>query len=127
MGRRAVVALAIVAGLVGAACSSGGSSSSTSGGGGSSGGGTTTLEQGPNDQLVFSPTTLTVAKGTTITVKNVSSSIPHTFTVTGQSINITNNGGESKQVPIDLPPGTYPFVCTFHESQGMKGTLTVTG
>jgi plastocyanin len=24
-----------------------------------------------------------------------------------------------------LPPGTYPFVCRFHESMGMKGTLVV--
>jgi plastocyanin len=122
MGRRAILALAIVAGLVGAACSSGNSSSSTA-----SGGGSTTLEQGPSDQLVFSPTSITVAKGTSITVKNVSSSTAHTFTVTGQGIDITNQAGESKNVTIDLPPGTYPFVCTFHESQGMKGTLTVTG
>jgi plastocyanin len=38
-----------------------------------------------------------------------------------------NQPGASKDVTINLPAGTYPFVCTFHESQGMKGTLTVTG
>jgi len=28
-------------------------------------------------------------------------------------------------VTIDLAPGTYPFICRFHESQGMTGTLVV--
>jgi plastocyanin len=29
-------------------------------------------------------------------------------------------------VTLNLPPGTYPFFCSFHVAQGMKGTLTVT-
>jgi plastocyanin len=29
-------------------------------------------------------------------------------------------------VTLNLPPGTYPFFCSFHVSQGMKGTLTLT-
>lgn len=35
--------------------------------------------------------------------------------------------GERRQrrKTIDLPPGTYPFVCRFHESMGMTGTLVV--
>ena len=85
-----------------------------------------TLQQGAGDQLVFSPTTLTVKQGTSITVSNVSTSTPHTFTVTGKGIDITNNGGQSQQVTINLPPGTYPFICRFHVSSGMKGTLVVT-
>ena len=32
---------------------------------------------------------------------------------------------DPKTVKIDLPPGTYPFVCTFHSAQGMGGTLKV--
>jgi plastocyanin len=88
--------------------------------------GGTTLQQGTGDQLVFSPTTLTVKHGTTITVSNVSASTLHTFTITGKGIDITNNGGQSQQVAINLPPGTYPFICRFHVSSGMKGTLVVT-
>jgi len=38
-----------------------------------------------------------------------------------------NQGGKSATVKIDLPAGTYPFICTFHVGSGMKGTLTVTG
>jgi plastocyanin len=85
-----------------------------------------TLQQGVNDQLVFTPADISVKSGATLTVTNASSSTAHTFTVTGQTIDITNEGGQSQQVKIDLKPGTYPFICTFHVSEGMKGTLTVT-
>ncbi len=74
---------------------------------------------------MFTPTTVTVPHGSTITVNN-SSSIPHTFTVSGQGIDVTNPGGSSQAVTIDLPAGTYPFICRFHVSSGMKGTLVVT-
>jgi len=119
-----VLAVALV--LVAAGCSS----KNTPGGGGSAttstASGGTTVQQGPGNQLVFSPTTLTVKQGTAITVSNVSSATPHTFTITGKGIDITNNGGQSQQVTISLPPGTYPFFCRFHVSSGMKGTLVVT-
>jgi plastocyanin len=91
--------------------------------GGTNGG--TTLDQGAGGQLVFTPTTVTVNRGSSITVNNVSS-IPHTFTVSGQSIDVTNPGGTSDAVTIDLPAGTYAFICRFHVSSGMKGTLVVT-
>ena len=105
--------LLVVAAIVGSAC------------GGS--GGSATLQQGAGNQLVFSPTSLSVSKGTTLTVKNVSSSTAHTFTIQGKGINVVNQAGKSATVKVDLPPGTYPFICTFHVSSGMKGTLTVTG
>jgi plastocyanin len=92
----------------------------------SAGGGGNTLEQGAGGALVFAPTEITVTKGTTITVTNVGSTA-HTFTVTGQSIDIENQTGQSQQVAINLAPGTYPFICRFHVSEGMKGTLIVQG
>lgn len=134
---RALVALAAVIGLLAAACSK---SSTPSGGGGGStapattppatqtsppAAGGTSLEQGTNNQFVFTPSDLTVKQGATITVSNVGSAA-HTFTVSGQGIDIVNNPGQSQPVTIDLPPGTYPFICRFHVSAGMKGTLTVT-
>jgi len=85
-----------------------------------------TLQQGVDDQLVFTPADISVKHGATLTVTNASASTTHTFTVTGMGIDITNQGGQSQQVKIDLPPGTYPFICTIHVSEGMKGTLTVT-
>ena len=84
-----------------------------------------TLKQGPGGSLTFAPANLTVTQGQVVTVKNVGVA-PHTFTVTGQSINVTNAIGQSQKVTVNLPPGTYPFVCTFHQAQGMTGTLVVT-
>src|SRR5437762_11946219 len=113
---RSFIGIVVVAVLLGA-CSNGSS--------GSSGAGTTTLKQGSGG-LVFTPASLSVKKGGTISVQNVGSAA-HTFTVTGKGIDVVNEAGASQDVTIDLPPGTYPFVCRFHESSGMKGTLTVTG
>jgi plastocyanin len=84
-----------------------------------------TVQQGAG-AFVFSPATFSVAKGASVTVTNVGSA-SHTFTVTGKGIDVVNQPGQSQSVTIDLPPGTYPFVCRFHVSLGMKGTLTVTG
>jgi plastocyanin len=67
-----------------------------------------------------------VKKTTAITVANVGSTA-HTFTVTDQNIDIENQQGQSQQVTIDLAPGTYPFICRFHVSEGMTGTLVVQG
>jgi plastocyanin len=84
----------------------------------------TTVKEGPGNSVTFSPSTVTVKQGQTITLDNVSSTA-HTFTVTGQSIDVETQPGMTAQVTIDLPPGTYPFVCRFHESMGMTGTLVV--
>jgi plastocyanin len=96
------------------------------GGGGYGGGGmmAITVMEGAGNSFTFSPSTVTVKQGQTITLDNVSTT-PHTFTVTGQSIDVETQPGQTSQVTIDLPPGTYPFVCRFHESMGMTGTLVV--
>ena len=146
--RRGVLLGFVVLALVGAACgksataserggSSSGSGSGTStgssgttgsnGGYGAGGGGAmmaTTVLEGPDNGFTFSPSTVTVHQGQAITLTNVSDTA-HTFTVTGQGIDIETMPGKTDKVTIDLPPGTYPFVCRFHESMGMKGTLVV--
>ncbi len=81
---------------------------------------------GAGRPFVFSPVKLTVTKGQTVGVKNVSS-VSHTFTIQGKGIDAVNNGGQSQEVKIDLAPGTYTFVCRFHQSLGMQGTLIVKG
>ena len=98
------------------------------GGGGGGGGqsGTASAVTVTQTNYQFTPSTPKVASGATITVKNGTSDTPHTFTVTGQSIDVTVDPGTTQDVKVDLPPGTYPFICTFHESLGMTGTLTVT-
>jgi plastocyanin len=142
-------AVALVA-LIGVACGSktpatsgGGSTTPAMSGGGGYGGGygggggggqspsagpaaSATVKQGVAGQLAFSPATLTVKKGDTIEIDDVAS-IPHTFTIDGKGIDVVNEGGQNQTVAITLAPGTYTFICRFHVSSGMKGTLTVTG
>ena len=73
----------------------------------------------------FSPAKPSVTSGDTIKIENSTSSTQHTFTVTGQGIDIVVDPGSSQTVGIDLPPGSYPFECRFHASSGMTGTLVV--
>ena len=95
------------------------------GGGGGGGGGASTMTV-TQANYTFSPSTFTVASGDTITVKNGTPSTPHTFTIDGQDVDVTVSPATSQDVTIDLPAGTYPFFCRFHQAEGMTGTLTVT-
>jgi len=99
----------------------GGGGTTTSGGGGS-GASTETISQA---NYTFTPSKPSVKSGDTVTIKNTTTDTPHNFTVTGQNIDVTLQPGKSAKVKIDLPPGTYPFFCSFHQSLGMTGTLTV--
>jgi plastocyanin len=85
---------------------------------------TKTVIEGPGNSFSFMPSTINVKQGTTLTLKNVSDTA-HTFTVTGQGIDVETQPGETSEVTIDLEPGSYPFICRFHESLGMIGTLVV--
>ena len=73
----------------------------------------------------FTPSTLTVTKGSTLLVHNSTALTQHNFSVTGHGIDVTTNPGQTRSVAVDLPPGTYPFICRFHVSLGMRGTLVV--
>src|SRR5207237_7528484 len=50
---------------------------------------------------------------------------PHPFTVAGKVIDVVNRPGQSKSITNKLSPGSYPFVCTYHQALGMTGTLIV--
>ena len=118
--------LAVVA-LLGAACG---------GDGGEGDGGTTPpgTTSAPTDggaetalelaDFEFVPASLTVSSGDTITLENTGEA-PHTFTIADEGIDEQVDAGQSGEATVDLDPGTYDFVCTFHEAQGMVGTLTV--
>jgi plastocyanin len=112
--RRALVVVAVF-GMLAVSCSKQASARTA---------GTTTLREGPGNGYTFAPSTVTVNRGQMITVDNVSQ-VPHTFTVTGHGIDVETQPGKTSQITIDLPPGTYPFICRFHVSLGMKGTLVV--
>jgi plastocyanin len=127
---QSMVGLAVMLALVGVACSKSASPSINPAATSPPGSSTSpspagaTVQQGAGG-LVFSPTTLTAKMGESITVANVGSA-SHTFTITGKGIDVVNSPGQSQSVTIDLAPGTYEFICRFHVSLGMTGTLTVT-
>ncbi|RAJ38432.1 plastocyanin [Kitasatospora sp. SolWspMP-SS2h] len=72
----------------------------------------------------FSPGTLTVAPGATVTVTNQDSTT-HTLTSAGQKAFDTGSIAPGATATFTAPdtPGPYPYLCTIH--QFMTGTLTV--
>jgi plastocyanin len=83
------------------------------------------------DRLRFMPDTITLHPGKVqITLIN-DGSYPHNISVpslhiTSKSVN-GDPGQQSTMVTLDLTKaGTYPFVCTYHSSAGMRGQLVVT-
>ncbi|WP_240134750.1 cupredoxin domain-containing protein [Streptomyces sp. MUM 178J] len=74
--------------------------------------------------FAFTPPTLTVSPGATVTVVNQDSA-SHTVTATdGESFDTGEiAGGRSATFTAPDTPGTYPFFCSIHPR--MTGTLTV--
>jgi plastocyanin len=113
-------ALLVAGALLLAAC---GSSTPTKSGtaatsGASSGGTSITIKN-----FAFSPASLSVAPGVTITVTNKDSAT-HTVTASGGQFNtgdITQN--QTKTFKAPTKPGNYPYICEIH--QYMMGTLVV--
>ncbi len=75
---------------------------------------------------VFVPATLTVAAGAELELDNEGEN-PHTFTIEEAGIDVEVPAGENGETTVDLDPGSYEFICRFHEAQGMTGTLEVSG
>jgi plastocyanin len=103
-------------------------SSSSSGAGGSA----VTIPSGAGSGQNFSPSTLTVAAGTTVTFTNQDSvvhnvdftSVPPGSSVAKGTTSQNLHSGNTYSVTLTTP-GTYTYVCDFHT--WMKGTITVTG
>lgn len=76
--------------------------------------------------FAYHPSSLTVAPGTTITVKNEDSAT-HTLTATDPHNKVFNTGdiqpGTSATFKAPSTAGTYPYICLIH--QFMHGTLVV--
>jgi len=109
--------------LLGFVLALGGCGSSGSSDGGGSGtttdgtsGGTTIVEEG----LAFSPSTLTVKVGDTVTFTN-NESAPHNVLIDGTELGSQSNG-DSTTWTADKA-GSFPFSCTIHPS--MTGEITV--
>ena len=72
----------------------------------------------------FSPTDLKLKAGDSVHVTDVDPGAPHNFTVDGVGHSDTMSNGDTFTLRFDKA-GSYRFVCTFHERQGMEGTITV--
>jgi plastocyanin len=126
LASRIVLVILIGMALSLAACSSGGGSSSSpaatsaapSGGGGSS-------DAITIHNFAFSPATITVAPGATVTVTN-RDQVTHTLTATKGAFGTGDiTGGQSKTFTAPKTPGTYSYFCMIH--QYMTGNLVVSG
>ena len=119
-----------------AASSATSASSSTSSGGGGPGPSTVTIPNGagngPGNDHNFSPASLTVAAGTTITFMNADTAVhnvdftnvPSGSAVAAGTTSPNLKNGATYTVTLTTP-GTYTYVCDFHN--WMKATITVTG
>jgi plastocyanin len=126
--RGGALLLVLAGALLLAACSSGGSGSSgaASSGGSSSGSGSsgaTSSNAITISNFMFSPMSVSVAAGSTVTVTN-KDSVAHTLTATGGQFDTGNiDGGQSKTFTAPSKAGMYSYICNIH--QYMKGTIVV--
>lgn len=118
----ALAAIVVLSGFLAACGSSTKTSSSTPGGSTASGGNAVTIKN-----FAFSPKTLTVKTGTTVTWTNEDST-PHTVQFSDKSIppsaDLSAGGGQSAYSHTFTAAGTYPYICGIHNF--MTGTITVT-
>ena len=88
---------------------------------------------GSNQQLNFSPSTLSVSAGTTITfvsqdtaVHNIDFTVGAFRRLDSQAERPSPNLKQGNSYSVTLTtPGTYTYICDYHS--WMKGTITVTG
>lgn len=75
--------------------------------------------------MAFTPVTITVDSGTTVTWRNADGYAPHTATSDSSTWDTGSIGtGASKAITFSVR-GTYPYHCQFHGSMGMTGTVVV--
>lgn len=90
--------------------------------------GATTVDLNMVD-LAFEPTDFTIPANTDVTINLTNSgNLPHAFQLEDGSVESDElASGESTTVTLNLPPGTYPYICPVpgHADSGMVGTITV--
>jgi plastocyanin len=78
-------------------------------------------------ETFFEPQCLAVSSTQQLILANAGSAL-HNFSIEDQGVDIdVEAGSEVTTDPLEdlVRPGTFRFVCKYHESQGMVGTLTV--
>lgn len=75
----------------------------------------------------FAPAAFSVPAGDVEIVMENTGASPHTFTQADLKVDVNADAGKKATIKLkDLKPGTYHFVCKYHESLKMVGDLTVT-
>jgi plastocyanin len=73
----------------------------------------------------FSPSCAIAKSSQPIKIEN-KDGILHNFSITGTVIDVDVQPGQTfNGESAGLAPGTYPFFCKYHKSQGMAGTVIV--
>lgn len=122
-GLLAYLAALVCLGLVLAGCGSGGTTAPTTTNA-PAGGGEPAANTIVVSNFAFSPATLTVSAGATVTVRN-DDSTAHTVTADGAKVFDTGDvdPGATSTFKAPAKPGSYPYICTLHPF--MEGTLKV--
>jgi plastocyanin len=128
--RGGAVVLVLAAALLLAACGGGGSGSASGSAGGSAGSASSAgsrTAQSTNSitisNFMFSPMSVSVAPGSTVSVTN-KDSVTHTLTATGGKFETGDiGGGQTKTFTAPAKAGTYSYICGIH--QYMMGTVVV--
>lgn len=84
--------------------------------------------------FVFTPSTLTIGTGDSVTWTNEEAFVPHTSTSgspPGTQDHLWSGPSENPNTSFtftfnNFAPRTYPFFCSFHYNLGMVGSLTIT-
>lgn len=80
-----------------------------------------------DDELRFRPSVVEMRPGKLAIRLHNSGTTPHTlrFTATDRGISSVDGGQTREATFTAAAPGTYSFVCTFHERLGMTGSVIV--
>jgi len=80
-----------------------------------------------DDGLRFRPSVIQMRPGKLVIRLHDGGSTPHNLLFVADNRGIRNvDGGSTREATFTISsPGTYEFVCTYHERLGMKGSLVV--
>tara|TARA_B100000686_G_scaffold163666_1_gene171215 strand:- start:428 stop:910 length:483 start_codon:yes stop_codon:yes gene_type:complete len=82
---------------------------------------------GKTGEYVFEPNTFSFKKGESVDFTLVAESEVHNFNIEPLNLDTDIDAGETLSFNyVFNTPGTYKFICIFHEANGMVGTITVT-
>jgi plastocyanin len=78
-------------------------------------------------EMRYSPSTLRVKAGRHLLVVRNGGKLTHTFSLNALGREVTVHPGKTRELSLDLQPGTYRYVCRIldHEGLGMHGVLRV--